>query len=333
MPEITDNTHSFDPNIQSEDIAFKRDEMITCKGCGRTNPPNRFNCIYCAHELEISPSDAAAIKPTSRKLESWERGFNVIILKQLGDALNFRPAADLLGLTIDTLSEVVASNTQLPVARVESEKEAAVICNNLEQCGFACSVVSDDELAIDKLHVRLSGMEFTHENLVLVNFNTNESTEIAWSDLVLIVSGILTKGRVDSLEKKRRRGKTKVIDETATSSDEMIFDLYKRDDATGFRVYLAGFDFSCLGHDKGLLAIENMRLLINQLKQRAPNTKYMNSYGRIRHLLDDVWEIESRKDFHGLQRSGFGKVESASVASTSNLTQFNKFSRLQFHLR
>jgi hypothetical protein len=143
----------------------------------------------------------------------------------------------------------------------------------------------------------------------------------------------LTKGRVDSLEKKRRHGKTKLIDETATSSDEQIFDLYTRDDATGFRVFQAGFDFSCLGDDKGLLASENIRLLIAELKQRAPNAKYINSYGHVRRLLDDVWKIESRKDSQGLQRSGFGKVEFGSVASTSNLMQFNKFSRLQWHLR
>ena len=330
MPE---NTHAFDPNIQSEDIAFKRDEMIACKGCGRANPPNRFNCIYCAHELEVSPSDAAAIKLTGHKLETWERGFNVILVKRTGAEQNIHHAADLLGFETDTLSEIVANETPLPVARVESEKEATVICNNLEQMGLACSVVSDDGLAIDKLHVRLSGMEFTDEKLVLVNFNTDEKIKIDWSELLLIVGGILTKGRVDSLEKKRRRGKTKLIDETATSSDEQIFDLYTRDDATGFRVFQAGFDFSCLGDDKGLLASENMRLLIAELKQCAPNAKYINSYGHVRHLLNDFWEIESRKDYQGLQRSGFGKVEFGSVASTSNLMQFNKFSRLQWHLR
>jgi hypothetical protein len=332
MPENTDNTHAFDPNIQSEDIAFRRDEMIACKGCGRTNPPNRFNCIYCAHGLEISPDNAAAVKFTSRKLETWERGFNVILVKQTGAGQNIRRSADLLGFDTDTLIEIVANEMPLPVARAENEKEAAVIHNNLEQCGFACSIVSDDELAIEKPQVRLSGMVFTDEKLALVNFNTDEKIEFAWSDIAIIVSGILTTGRVDTLEKKRRRGKTKLIDETATSSDEQIFDLYACDDATGFRVFQAGFDFSCLGDDKGLLAVENMRRLIAKIKQLAPNAKYINSYSQVRRLLDDVWETETRKDYQGLRRSGFGKTEFGSVASTSNLMQFNKFSRLQWQL-
>lgn len=333
MAEITDSTRSFDPNIQSEDIAFGHDEMTACNGCGRLNPPNRLSCIYCAHALELSASRAAAAKLTSRKLEPWERGFNVILSKQSCDDNSITQAADLLGLDVDALSQIAASETPLPVARVESKAEAETILRHLEGLGLACSIVPDGDLAIEKPHIRLAGLEFTHADLVLINFNTGERTSIAWNDLRLIVCGILTKARVDSLEKKRRGGKTKLIDQTATSSDEQIFDLYTHDDATGYRVYQAGFDYSCLGESMGLLATENMRLLVNDLRQRAANAICVNSYGQIRHLLSDVWEIESRKDFHGLQRSGFGKVESASVASTSNLMQFNKFSRMQFHLR
>lgn len=331
MPE---NTPAFDPSIQSENIAFNRDEMIVCNGCSRANPPNRSNCIYCAHELEVSLSDVAAMKTmTGRRLETWERGFNVILVKRTDTDADIGRAADLVRFESDSLSKIVASETALPVARVESEQEAGVISERLEQFGFACSLISDEDLGIDKPHVRLSGVEFAQDTLVVVSFNTKERFEIAFSDLVLIVKGVLTKGRVDSLEKKQRRGKTKLIDETATSSDEQVFDLYTRDDPTGFRVHQAGFDFAFLGESKGLLAVENMRVLIGELKRRAANAKYVDNYGQVRRLLDDVWETETRKDFHGLQRSGFGKVEFGSSASTSNLTQFNKFSRLQYHLR
>lgn len=333
MPEITDNAHSFDPSIQSEDIAFKQAEMIACRSCARLNPPNRFNCIYCASELDISSTGASAAKLISRKLELWERGVNVIVVNQRGEIRDVRRAADLLEVETAYLDAIAQSETPLPVARVESEKEAAVIRTRLEEMGFVCSIVFDEELAPDKPHVRLSALQLGDQTLNVVSFNTKARVEIAWNDVALIVSGILAKVRVDSLEKKRRHGKTKLIDETATSTDEQIFDIYTRDDATGYRVHQAGFDFSCLGENKGLLASENMRRLITELRKRAPEAVFVDTYGQFRHLLNDVWEIETRKDFHGLRRSGFGKVESASVASSSNLDQFNKFSRLQWHLR
>ena len=143
---------------------------------------------------------------------------------------------------------------------------------------------------------------------------------------------MITASRVDSLEKKRRRGTTKLIDETATASDESILDMYSKRDGIGFRVHLTGFDFSCLGDDKGLLAVENLRRLIVRLKEHAPNAKLVTNYGSVRPALSQVWEIESRKDSQGLKRSGFGKREFGAVASSSNLNQFTKYSRLQWHL-
>lgn len=329
MPEHLDKTHAFDPAVQSDGLAFKAQEMIACGSCGRSNPPNRFNCIYCAHDLDVAAENTAALTLTARKLESWERGFNVIFLNRLNAEASMQTNAALLGRDAADLAEIFESDTPLPIARVETERIANVICSGLEQSGINCSVVSDDNLMIEKPQVRLSSIEFAFDRLSLVNFNTGEKTEIEYNDLVLIVSGSLRSERVDSLEKKRRHGKSKLIDETATVSDELMFDLYTRDDATGFRISQTGFDFSCLGEDKGLLAVENIRLLLAELKERAPNARYISSYSKVRRLLDDVWEIESRKDFHGLQRSGFGKVEFASVASSSNLTQFNRFSRLQ----
>src|SRR2546423_14664671 len=72
-------TPTFDPSIQTENIAFDRQEMIACDGCGRLNPPNRLKCMYCAAELAISVKDAAGVMPIFRKLEIWERGYNLIV--------------------------------------------------------------------------------------------------------------------------------------------------------------------------------------------------------------------------------------------------------------
>ncbi len=333
MIENTDKLHVFDPAIQTENIAFTAQEMVACDSCGRMNPPNRSNCLYCAHGLAVSADQAADKEFIGRNLDGWERGFNVIFVRKTGAETNVKKATEVLRFDISTLAEILETEIPLPIARVESEIEAGVIRDRLEQNGLTCAVVSDDDLRIDKPHVRLSGIEFLVDKFALVNFNTGKKTIIDYSDLSLIVSGSLTKGRVDSLEKKRRHGKTKLIDEMATSSDEHIVDLYIRVDATGFRINRAGFDFSCLGDAKTLLASENIQRLIDELIIRSSNAKHIISYDRVKNLIGDVWELESRKDSGGLQRSGFGKVEFGSVASTSNLTQFNKFSRLQWHLR
>ena len=81
-----------------------------------------------------------------------------------------------------------------------------------------------------------------------------------------------------------------------------------------------------------MVAVENMRRLVVALKEYAPQAKLVSDYAKVSHALGGVWEVEARKDPQGLQRAGFGKVEFGSVASTSNLRQFTKYSRLQWQL-
>lgn len=66
--------------VTAENIAFKPEEMIVCAKCARTNPPNRTKCFYCGGELEISDAQSRILKPNLRKLELWEKGFNVVFL-------------------------------------------------------------------------------------------------------------------------------------------------------------------------------------------------------------------------------------------------------------
>ncbi len=335
MPDIAENqpddASGFDPRIQTEDIAFKPGEMLPCAACGRMNPPNRLKCLYCSNELEIKPENATLIKPNLRKLEGWERGYNVILRESV--AANRFPLANtasFLSMDPDDLSVILDAAEPLPLIRVESRTEADVLVIGLARLGLQCSILADADMADDRLPVRLSNIEVREAGIALTDFNTHKVTEI--DDLALLIPGILTTNKVDSLEKKGRGGKTKVIDETATALDESILDLYSRQDPVGFRVHLTGFDFSCLGDDKGLIAVENMRRLIVLLKEHAPNARLVSDYKKVRRALGQVWEIEARKDPQGLKRSGFGKREFGTVASTSNLWQFTKYSRLQWHL-
>ncbi|MEO6051489.1 MAG: hypothetical protein ABIP78_09180 [Pyrinomonadaceae bacterium] len=250
---------TFDPLIQTENIAFDPTELIACTGCGRMNPPNRLTCIYCAKGIEIKIENASLIKPTLRKLELWERGFNIIVCEKANET-DIVKLAQFLSMELNDLTAILDTNTPLPLARVESENEAAIIQTDSERCGIECTIISDADLAAEKLPVRLSTIDFRDQHLGLRDFNTGEIIEIAVADLALIVPGKISASRVDTLEKKRRRGNTKLIDETPTASDESILYIYSRQNSAGFRVHLTGFNFLCLGDDKGLIAVENLRL-------------------------------------------------------------------------
>ena len=315
----------FDPRIQTEDIAFKPDEMKPCIACTRLNPPTRLKCLYCGNQLEIRPENASRIRPELRKLEAWERGYNVI-LREPNSAVkaNLSKIASFLSMEPDDIRVILDAAASLPLARVESETEADL--------GLKCSILADSDIAEEKLPVRISNVELSDDSIAVTDFNTRKVIVVKTGDLALIIPGLVTTARVDSIEKKKRGGTSKLIDETMTSSDESILDIYSRQEPTGFRVHLTGFDFSCLGPDKGLIAVENMRRLVTVLKEYAPDAKLVADYRSVRPALGHVWEIESRKDGQGLQRSGFGKKEFGSVASTNNLRQFTKYSRLQWHL-
>ncbi len=326
--DLPEDDHKFDPAIQTEDIAYRSDEMVACPKCSRQNPPNRLKCLYCAAALEVAPT--AGIKPKLRKLEGWEKGWNVILTGSA--SVDLGSAASYLSTDADHLSKVIGAGTPLPIVRVEDEREANILAETLAASGLRCSIVSDDNLNAERPPVRIAAIDVAARRILLTDFNTRETVEFDLDDLALIVVGEIETSKVDSLEKRRRGKEIKVLSETATTSDETVVDLYIRLDPTGYRIHMAGFDFSCLGGAKTLLATENIRLVVEMLKEIAPNARVIVDYARISRLLDEAWPIEARKEPQGLRRAGFARQEFGAVATTSNLSQFTKYSRMQWHL-
>lgn len=332
MGEVLDISSKFDPKIQTEEIGFDAAELIDCGGCGRKNPPNRLECIYCGAGLDIDAARDPSVKQNLRRLELWESGHNVIFAGMIDStAIDTAKIAGFLSIEPSTLAGIVGAGTPLPVARVETGRDAAILQSGLAEMGLDSFVVSDRDLAPEKPPVRLSTIQFLFGCLTVKDFNTAQVTQIDADDLALVVPGLITQSRVDSLEEKGRRGKSKAIDESATISDEIILDLYSRHDAVGFRVHITGFDFSGLD-DKDLLAAENIKRLLVRLKQHAPKVKVVSDYKALRGALGHLWEVEIRNNPKGMQTTGFGKRAFASVATSSNLNQFTKYSRLQWRL-
>ena len=330
---LTSGSIAEELRLQTENLAFQSGDMIVCESCGRTNPPNRLNCLYCARELKVGLQRPDLIRPNLRKLENWEPGFNVIV-HPTGDAnrLDFAKIARAVGLEIAEVEEIFGTKRPLPIARVGSEADAQIVVNLLKLSFVSGSIISDESFMLDRLPIRLRTMEIEDMALTLVDFNTGIRTKILREDLSLIVSGTISESKTDQLEKKQRRGEAKILDQIATASDESVLDIYDRRDGVGFRIMLKGFDFSCLGDRKGMLAVENMRRLVAVLHDFAPNARLVTDYGAVRHALSATWEVERRKDSQGLKRGGLGKITFGNTVSSSNLRQFNKFSRLQWHL-
>lgn len=329
MPEDRESP-TFDPAVQTEDIAFSGDEMVACSGCERQNPPNRLNCLYCGRALEVRPEFAASVKVVSRELEAWENGWNVVILGLSGDLpFDAAAAAAACGWSEDGIRSAVGCGAVLPAARVDSEQGAGLLADRIKAAGLASSIVPDADLRPDEPFVRLRAIEFEDNELALVHFTGDTVTRIPAADLLLMVSGVLVANRADSLTRRKRGGKSQLLNETESSSDEPVVDLYTSDHFPGFRVHSSGFDFSCLGDEKTMFAAENLQKLATKLAEVGGNVRRVDDYRRLRGLIEHVWPAEHRRDNFGVTRAGLGRLGFETVESSNNVRQFNKFSRLQ----
>jgi hypothetical protein len=319
--------------VQTEDIAFKPEELILCAKCGRTNPPTRLKCVYCGGELELSAEQSAKIAPSLRKLENWENGFNLIYLPKNENIDDDEAAkiAKFLSVEKEVLQAIFEAQKPLPVARTESGKEAEILQNRLGESGLEIRIISDETLAAENLPRRLRGLEFFDDKILLILFNNDEVEEINAEDLTLIVPGAIFQKAVESTE-KRKKGESKILETSETASDEILIDIYTKNDATGYRILTKGFDFSCLETEKGILARENIKKLVAKLQTAAPNAQLIADYPAVRSVLGNVWEIEQRKDSKGLTRQRFGKFDLSNISSSNNVQQFTKYSRLQWHI-
>jgi hypothetical protein len=324
MPE---STSKFDPLIQSEDIAFSDEELLSCAKCGRKNSPERIACLYCAAALGVSPTTT---RLKLRKLESWENGQNVIVVRPSG---NVEELAGLFSIEATGLENLLASGVVIPIARVASVAEANKIIGSIPDQSFETLIVSDQELDATHPPKRLGGLQFEPESIGLIDFNTRQVKQIAVSDIGLVTKGTIIARKTDTVE-KRQRGKAKnILEESSITTDEAVIDIYTREDPFGYRIYNSGFDFSCLGEDKSMLASDNMRRLITVLAEILVGAKVVTSYEKVSDLISEIWPVEVRKDHQGLVRPGIGKREFGMTEITSNAEQFTKFSRLQWHAR
>lgn len=310
---------------------FEPGELVACDKCSRANAPTRMNCLYCGATLPVTERSAALRRPALRKLEEWEQGFNVVLHPP-----HERPAhetieelAPLLRVDAARLSEMIDADTTLPVARAASGEEAELIVSRLKALGLEAEVLGDDLLA--RTPVRVRALAFDADALVLMTTAEAEPARVSWDDVLLLVAGRVVTRRVELEERPSKlAGRGRLKDAREVASDEAVLDIYTSGAAReGFRVMADGFDYSCLGESKGLLARDNFKTLIVKLGEHATRASLDEGYARLRAQLASAWPPAERNLSGGLRRDGPGRLNKESVTVVSNESQFTRYARMR----
>lgn len=317
----------------SELRAFARDQMVACESCRRASPPTRMSCIYCGASLPATVESAALRRPTLRELETWEQGYNVVLLADENSA-DVHPSeaevASFLGMEAGLFRELLRRGETLPLVRAASEEEARLITERLAAVGLRTEVVWDEVLSVESEPPRrVRRLEIDGERVLGRDAN-GASEALAWADVDLIAVGIIITRRTEAEE---RRGRVKRGGELADSrevfSDERALEVYAKGARAGWRIMAGGFDYSCLGRRMGLLAAENFNALVTEFRRRAPSALFDDRYDGLRHMLDAAWPPQERTTSSGLRRERPGKFNTEAATVASNDTQFTRYARLR----
>lgn len=316
---------------QTEIPKFSAEQMVVCTACQRNNPPTRMDCLYCGKDLEITDENAKFVRLHLQKPETWENGFNVIWSAQNSNEIDFetrREIAEIFGFEPPQFSKLIDANPDVPLVRLDSMKSAEVALRRLHELNFKATIVSDLEFEMEKLPKRLKSIEFEDEKILLFHFNNDQISEIEQEDINLIVVGFWVERKIELSEQRQKGKENKTLASSAMSNDEMIIDIYSKTDSIGWRVIGRGFDFSCLAEKKTFIVKENMQKLSEILSVKATEAFFDTSYLNLREALGAAWELDETTSSKGWQKKSFGGFETENAITSSNLSQFTKYSRL-----
>ena len=335
MPKDNENIPFLGPVEPSEPQGFSAEQMIRCEECLRSNPPTRITCLYCVTPLPLTEDSARLRKPALRPPEKHQPGYNTILLPQdqVASQEVVAQAAELLKLSAEKLNEIISESVPLPVARTASREEAELVFQRLQDLGLSCLNLSDQDLGLTDTAVRrVKSMTFADESLALQLAGVAEETVVAWTDIVLILSARLVETRVEISERIDRKPEKEILDTSEFFRDEAVLDFYTSGHSSTWRVSANGFDFSCLGKEKALIANENFNRLKRAIISRAVNANVDESYQRLRNLLELAWTTQPDIQSSGWRRERPGKLSVGMATTKSNETQFTRYSRLRNHI-
>ena len=323
------------PLAPSEPQGFSHDQMVRCESCLRANPPTRVTCLYCAAALPASENTVVARTLNLRPIESSALGYsNILLPKPLSqlESEAFEAAAGFLKLSSTDLRRIIDANLPLPLARTATREEADLVTKRLADFGFDVFVVSDSELELDEPSSYVRAAEISEDCLKLKQSGGGESFQVSWDQIELLVTGRLITKKVESAERKGRRGESEIVEATEFFADELVLDLYVGPKKGNFRLTSHNFDFSCLSQ-RSVVAAENFPALVSLLRSNSPKADYDDLYPSVRQALDPIWTFAQHTGSRGWRRERPGKYSIEAVTESSNENQFTRYSRLRRFLR
>ena len=326
-----------DAASEAKPHGFTLSDMVTCDACLRANPPTRVRCLYCGADLPVSSTDheTEPAGDTTDRAGSAGDGHYVVMTPnqtEIPSEARLTEIATLLHLKTREVQSVLNRSRTFPVARAATPEQAIKLIEKLRALGIEADTFTADGLALDEPAKKIRALEFSDEGFIAVQLSGGERVSMRWDDLILIVAGRLLVNRVE-VEERRRRGRPEPLDTRELFSDEAVIDLYSRSTDAGCRITANGFDFSCLGAEKAMTTFENLTTLSGQLRKRAPNVELDDSYVSLRPVLQNVWPLEAQTRKGDWRRSGAGKFDIATVTTTDNEAQFNRYSQLRHRLK
>jgi hypothetical protein len=336
LPKDNENIPFLGPIEPSEPQGFSAEQMIRCEECLRANPPTRVSCLYCVAPLPLTESSKHLRKPVLRPPDKHQPGYNNILLPADRAAPELiAEAATLLKLAPESVERVISETVPLPVARTGSREEAKLVCDRLRGLGLQCLTLSDKELGLsfsDNAVKRVRATAFDERYLVIYQAGVAEGVAVMWTDVILILSGRLFETTLEIKERMSRKPEKEIVDTSEFFKDEAVIDVYTAGNAATWRIGASGFDFSCLGNQKTLVANQNIEKLQRVLIEQAAQAQFDDSYRRVRNLLELAWSTQTETQSSGWRRERPGRLSLGMATTKSNESQFTRYSRLRYYL-
>src|SRR2546421_575374 len=297
--------------------------MVACEVCARANPANRSQCLYCGSGLPgvLLAADSISVGQTETAGRRATLCVSANQLQSVGrDVL--AALARLAGAKIEDLLAAVAAGGALPLTAVTDSAQEEKTTAQIRELGLEpLKILQEDGSAGFR---KIRGLALS-SGVIRPVPPLSEDSVYKWAETILIVIGRIITTRIE-IDEKRRRGKSKPLDARQFSSDQLLMDLYFKTGGA-WRVYQDDFDYSCLGERKAVTGFENFGRLLDLINERAPSVEIDKSYAKKRVLLASVWPLdEENRNTVSFVRDR----KHQQSTSTSNQSQFNKYSRAAY---